>query len=76
MQRELLFEVFADGREYRIYTNGEIEGFPEASYLHNCFPVLLALHLEDLRKTCSQSGTAKIGVNAITPIGDSHLVPP
>ena len=76
MQRELLFEVFAEGREYRIYTDGAIEGFSEGSYIHNCFPVLLALHLEELRKTLSQPATAKIGVNSITPIGDSHLVPP
>jgi hypothetical protein len=45
MKRELLFTVRHrdTGHEYRIYTNGEIEGFPEgATIVINNYPALVA----------------------------------
>lgn len=36
--RELLFKVIAEGREYRIYTNGEIEGFGPDARVFNYYP--------------------------------------
>lgn len=40
--RQLLFKVSCpDGREYAIYTNGEIEGFGEGASVFNYYPALL-----------------------------------
>ncbi len=50
MQRELLFEVLAEGREYRIYTNGRVEGFGEGASVVNHFPRLLIDHLQQAKR--------------------------
>lgn len=39
--KELLFQITKGDKEYKIYTNGEIEGFPEGCEIVNNFPVLL-----------------------------------
>jgi hypothetical protein len=38
--KELLFQVFAGGREYRIYTNGRVEGFGDDVKIVNNYPRL------------------------------------
>lgn len=42
--RKELFRVtsLADGHEFVVYTNGEISGFPEDSYIMNSYPILRA----------------------------------
>ncbi len=40
-QRELLFRIRTDGREYSIYTNGETEGFGEDAQVFNFFPQIV-----------------------------------
>ncbi len=37
---QLLFEVLTKERTYRIYTDGQIEGFEDALGIFNCFPLL------------------------------------
>lgn len=38
MEKSLLFKIVDDGKEYSIYTNGEIEGFSDQSSVCNLFP--------------------------------------
>ena len=46
MEKDLVFRVaLQDGREYRCYTDGTIEGFPEGAMVFNYWPALLALEL-------------------------------
>ena len=75
IRHEVLFEVFSGDKTWRVYTNGKTEGFPSDSTIHNHFPVILPLYLEDFRKTLSHPCVETIGETAITPIGESHLVP-
>jgi len=44
-QKELLFIVKTKQKEYRIYTNSEIEGFDEPIFIQNNFPSILGLEL-------------------------------
>ena len=45
MTRELLFEVVAEGKHYRFYTNGDTEGFGDCPVTINYFPALLRMRL-------------------------------
>jgi hypothetical protein len=39
---DLLFRILDDGREYKIYPNGKIEGFGPNAIVFNYFPQLAA----------------------------------
>jgi len=43
---DLLFKVRAEGKEYRIYTNGKVEGFGNDVQIVNYFP----FYCNDVRK--------------------------
>jgi hypothetical protein len=45
MQGKLLFKVIASGHEYRIYTNGRVEGFGDDVKVFNNYLQLLTDHL-------------------------------
>ena len=57
MERELLFRVIGkNGHEYKIFTNGEIEGFPpDATGIANYYPRLMA---EAMARNCSEPAVA------------------
>jgi len=40
--RVLLFKVVSEGREYSMFTNGQIEGFPSPAIVVNYFDLLVA----------------------------------
>jgi len=40
--QDLLFRVIDKGHEYKIYSNGEIEGFGDGALVFNYFPQLAA----------------------------------
>jgi hypothetical protein len=44
---DLLFRIFAQEREYRIYTNGQVEGFGEHVKVINYFPRLCSDLLQE-----------------------------
>jgi len=46
MAGELLFRVVEGAKEYRIYSNGEIEGFAEGAIVINYFDCLLATAIQ------------------------------
>ena len=50
VQPQLLFQIFSEGREYRIYTNGRVDGFGERPLVSNYYPLLEATGLASLRR--------------------------
>jgi hypothetical protein len=40
--RRMLFKIVNDGKEYIIYTNGEIEGYGDGAIVFNYFDLLVA----------------------------------
>jgi hypothetical protein len=46
-ERQLLFKVMmgVGGHEYRVYEDGEIEGFGDGAIVINYFPALLSMYL-------------------------------
>lgn len=64
---ELLFRVKAEGREYRIYTSGRIEGFGSDARIFNCYPLLLAVNIRrhlDARPTESPRTSPEVNTPA------------
>ena len=59
---ELLFRVKAEGREYKIYTTREVEGFGPNARVFNRYPILPAKeireHLDGQLATSSQPASA------------------
>ncbi len=53
---ELLFEVTASGHDYRIYTNGRVEGFGDDVGVLNNYPRLLIGHLQRAEDRTSREG--------------------
>ena len=49
MTGHLLFGVFSEGKEYRIYTDGRVEGFGDRPLISNYYPILEAFALGSLR---------------------------
>ncbi len=39
--KEILFRVYAEGREYVIFSNGEVDGFGQDSFVYNYYPSCL-----------------------------------
>jgi len=48
-ERDLLFRVIEGEKEYRIYSNGQIEGFGEGAIVINYFDRLLATAIQKTR---------------------------
>lgn len=46
---QLLFKVLAKGREYKIYTDGHVEGFGDSPFVVNYWPALHAIDQARLR---------------------------
>jgi hypothetical protein len=67
MEKQLLFKVVvkSSGHEYRIFTNGEIEGFPEDSWVFNYFDVVAtaeapqSAHLPSQPSPCRETEQSK-----------------
>ena len=54
--RYILFEVFAGPKaekKYRIYANGEVEGFGDDARVVNCYPLLIQ---SEIRRYCEANG--------------------
>lgn len=46
MERDLLFRVIEGEKEYRIYSNGQVEGFGDGAIVVNYFDRLLATAIQ------------------------------
>ena len=48
--KELLFGVITGENDYKVYTNGEIEGFEKVAKIINRYPMLLAREISRVKE--------------------------
>ena len=78
MERELLFRVHSDGREYLIYSNGQVEGFGENPEIVNYFPLLQKSLLAQWAAGAIKSDhlrSSATNTDNVEPTGVSHVTP-
>lgn len=57
MERELVFRVIEHGREYALYSNGDVEGFSDDAVVVNFYSQLERMWLAKLRHSLPVSPT-------------------